>query len=74
MSAVQVDRLIEAGREILRNYPAFQRLVADLRGGQAASAIVSFVTLTRTCRGDIKPTTYRAHFFASMEYLIGRFQ
>jgi NTE family protein len=31
LSEEQVDRLIEAGREILRNDPAFQRLVADLR-------------------------------------------
>ena len=32
LSEKQVDRLIEAGRELLRNNPDYQRLLADLGG------------------------------------------
>ena len=34
LSEEQVDRLIEAGRELLRNNPDYQRLLADLGGVQ----------------------------------------
>jgi len=34
LSDEQVDRLIEAGRELLRNNPNYQRLLADLGGVQ----------------------------------------
>jgi NTE family protein len=37
LSDEQVDRLIEAGRELLRNNPDYQRLLADLGGVQASS-------------------------------------
>jgi NTE family protein len=34
LSDEQVDRLIEAGRELLRNNPDYQRLLKDLGGVQ----------------------------------------
>jgi NTE family protein len=34
LSEEQVDRLIEAGRELLRNNPNYQRLLEDLGGVQ----------------------------------------
>ncbi len=34
LSEEQVDRLIEAGHELLRNNPDYQRLLADLGGAQ----------------------------------------
>ena len=37
LSDEQVDRLIEAGRELLRNNPNYQRLLADLGGAQVSS-------------------------------------
>ncbi|MGB5425152.1 MAG: patatin-like phospholipase family protein, partial [Gammaproteobacteria bacterium] len=37
LSEEQVDRLIEAGRELLRNNPDYQRLLADLGGAQGSS-------------------------------------
>ncbi len=36
LSEEQVDRLIEAGRELLRNNPDYQRLLADLGGAQVS--------------------------------------
>ena len=38
LSEEQVDRLIEAGRELLRNNPDFQRLLTDLEEAQASSS------------------------------------
>ena len=37
LSEEQVDRLIEAGHELLRNDPDYQRLLADLGGTQGSS-------------------------------------
>ena len=36
LSEEQVDRLIEAGHELLRNNPDYQRLLADLGGASTA--------------------------------------
>ena len=36
LSKEQVDRLIEAGRELLRNNPDYQRLLTELGGAQAS--------------------------------------
>jgi NTE family protein len=38
LSDEQVDRLIEAGRELLRNNPVFQRLLADLGGASVQAS------------------------------------
>ena len=37
LSEEQVDKLIEAGHELLRNNPDYQRLLADINGAQASS-------------------------------------
>jgi len=37
LSEEQVDRLILAGRELLRNNPDFQRLLVDIGGVQPSS-------------------------------------
>jgi len=37
LSEEQVDRLIEAGHELLRNNSVYQRLLADLGGAQVSS-------------------------------------